>query len=326
MKTKYDVCDASRVFLWVVLLPQILAFVTVLIFSIYLTKTELENSVFYLICCALVYQVAFLIIFLSYNKRNKIKGFDAICIKTKPNVKNVLLIVLISIIAFSGFVNFIALTERAFFAWGFVEDGLSLPLNTPIWLIANIILSCIIPAIMEETIFRGIIFNGLKRRGFWFACIISSVCFTIIHFSLFSLIYPMVMGVVFCLIVQKTGSIVYSMIAHFCNNLIVTVINYINNVNGTNFGVVNVSTQWGGAIVAIVAILTFIIIFFISKFITPSKTQNKNQEVVIASGEEQKGESIKDSSLELPKENKYLTLSVAVGIIMWILIFILSRV
>ena len=329
MKTKYDVSDASKVFLWAVLLPQILAFFMVLIFSIYFKQSELKDNIFYLICCALLFQITFFLIFVYYNKKNKIDGIEAIGIKTKISIKNIILSALIPLIAVAGLINFISLSNMMFTSWGFTESGLELPLNNFGWLILNVLFTCLAPAFMEELIFRGVIFRGLRKRGFLFACLISSLCFAIVHFSIFSLIYPIIMGIIFCLIVEKTGSIIYSMIAHFSNNLIITVINYINIVNGSEFGTINISSVLVGVIVCVVAIITFIVIIYTIKlFMDKNYTQNEVIDIEKMSDGKNINEEKNDTKknvLSYNKENKMLIIAIACGTILWIFELILTR-
>lgn len=97
----------------------------------------------------------------------------------------------------------------------------------------SIITFCIIPAFCEEFLFRGIIFNGLKEKGTYFAIFVSSIMFAIFHFSTSQLIYPLLFGILLSFIVYSTGNIFCSIIVHFINNFFTITIQYISNSQAT---------------------------------------------------------------------------------------------
>ena len=67
----------------------------------------------------------------------------------------------------------------------------------------------------EEFAFRGIIFAGLRKQGPVFAAaVLSALYFALMHLNLNQFSYALVLGVIFCLLVEATGSIWASMIAH----------------------------------------------------------------------------------------------------------------
>ncbi|MBR4719486.1 MAG: CPBP family intramembrane metalloprotease [Lachnospiraceae bacterium] len=67
----------------------------------------------------------------------------------------------------------------------------------------------------EEFTFRGIIFSGLRKQGYVFAAaVMSAVFFGLMHLNLNQLSYTLVLGVMFSLLVEATGSIWGSIISH----------------------------------------------------------------------------------------------------------------
>ena len=71
----------------------------------------------------------------------------------------------------------------------------------------------------EEFAFRGIIFGGFRRSGAVLAgAVLSSVYFGIMHLNLNQMSYAIILGVVFCLLVEGTGSIWASITAHVVVN------------------------------------------------------------------------------------------------------------
>ncbi|MCD4824965.1 MAG: CPBP family intramembrane metalloprotease [Phycisphaerae bacterium] len=89
---------------------------------------------------------------------------------------------------------------------------------------AMIVLFCVLPAIMEEIAFRGLIQHWLQVaiRPFY-AIVLASVLFTAMHFSIVSAPYLFAVGMLLGWTKYKTGSLYPSMLIHFIHNFIVVV-------------------------------------------------------------------------------------------------------
>ena len=75
------------------------------------------------------------------------------------------------------------------------------------------------PAVCEEMLFRGLIYNSMKTRyRVPVAITIVAVLFGIYHMSLVKFIPTGFLGLVLCYVAYKTGSIFPSMMMHFINN------------------------------------------------------------------------------------------------------------
>ena len=67
----------------------------------------------------------------------------------------------------------------------------------------------------EEFTFRGVIFGGLRKSGYVFAAaVVSGVYFGLMHLNLNQFSYALILGVIFCMLVEATGSIFASIISH----------------------------------------------------------------------------------------------------------------
>ena len=103
----------------------------------------------------------------------------------------------------------------------FAENSVDTVLNTivnsnPLWL--NLIIIALLPAVVEEFIFRGLIFNGYKRRNPLMAILLSAMLFGLIHMNLNQFSYAFVIGIIFGLMAYATGSLLPSIMAHFIIN------------------------------------------------------------------------------------------------------------
>lgn len=76
------------------------------------------------------------------------------------------------------------------------------------------VLAVIAAPVSEELFFRGFVFSGLARRGFWFAAAISSLAFTVVHFDPGSLIPFFWVGVLLSWLYWSRGSLWDAIIFH----------------------------------------------------------------------------------------------------------------
>ena len=95
-------------------------------------------------------------------------------------------------------------------------DTLGTASQYPLWM--SIISLCIIPAVCEELIFRGIVFSGLKNMELKKACAVGGIIFAVAHFSLQAFLYTFFIGYIFCYIVYRTRSVIPCMVTHFTLN------------------------------------------------------------------------------------------------------------
>ncbi len=74
------------------------------------------------------------------------------------------------------------------------------------------------PAVFEEIAMRSIIINNYRGKTVLTTCLISGFFFGMFHMNLNQFSYAFVMGVVMCLAVHLTGSVLASMTIHFVIN------------------------------------------------------------------------------------------------------------
>ncbi|AMX84743.1 abortive infection protein [Geobacillus subterraneus] len=88
-----------------------------------------------------------------------------------------------------------------------------------------VIVTSVIGPILEELIFRKIIFGSLyKKYNFWPAALVSSLLFAVVHMELEHLLLYTAMGLTFAFLYAKTGRIFVPIFAHVAmNTFVVTV-------------------------------------------------------------------------------------------------------
>jgi len=269
----YNKTDSGLAFMLCNIVPLVLMFV--FLFVVMGRGVEMEkvqNELWYLVTTALISQLAFPLVAFILHKVNKIE-FSATKISFKLDWKIVLLCVGIAGICFFGLYNFVDVFAYLFEAIGYNFEGASLPLNTPSELVLNLLLLALLPAVFEELIFRGVIFNGLRNtKGKAVAVVVSSLLFALMHGNLAQFVYPFIMGLVFSMIVLRTGNLLYSMIVHFVNNSLVIVFSYVK-----------ISFSIGNSLAGIfsgiaIACAVFVVLFFVDKFVFKHKANQNMQE------------------------------------------------
>ena len=83
-----------------------------------------------------------------------------------------------------------------------------------------------LPAIIEESFFRGAIGYGVSSCGALTGAAVTAACFALYHGSLSQLVYQFAYGAALYILAEKSGSTFPGMIAHFLNNFAVLTFTY----------------------------------------------------------------------------------------------------
>ena len=94
-------------------------------------------------------------------------------------------------------------------------------------LIVYTLVFAMLPALAEETFFRGVMLKGSSRKVVH-SVLISSVCFALYHGNFTQLIYQFVYGLSFAFLAVKAKSVLPCVLAHFINNFAVLLLDYLN--------------------------------------------------------------------------------------------------
>ena len=78
----------------------------------------------------------------------------------------------------------------------------------------------ILPAILEEVFFRGILVAEYERRGGVRAVLMSALLFALLHFDIHNLAVYLFSGVLFALVLFATDSLPATMALHICYNIV----------------------------------------------------------------------------------------------------------
>ena len=105
-------------------------------------------------------------------------------------------------------------------------------------LVESLFVIALTPAICEELLFRGVMFQSMKKKyRISTAIILVGVLFGAYHMSMVKFIPTGLLGVVLCYTVYVTGSIYPAMMMHFVNNALSVIISYFPEQIGEVFPV-----------------------------------------------------------------------------------------
>ena len=267
-KTKLTVKDSALSFLVGFLLCQ-LAVVVVMCLALVIFKSAnidteqtqafFNTSIGYLIISLSLY-LTMLFVFLFFNRKKENKIFNSV----KP-IK-ILLYIFIALASFVCLYPIITCIDSLLVKCGAKINTLPYNLDAKNYFISLITL-VVAPAICEELLFRGIIFQGLRKHGKVLAITISSIMFSIYHMAISQTIYPILIGLLLGVIMFYEENIYYCIAVHLTNNFTSLTLSYFN---------INLAfNHWSYIILAIILLAAFIccIVYFIIKKLHENEKQ-----------------------------------------------------
>ncbi|HQC55055.1 MAG TPA: type II CAAX endopeptidase family protein [Clostridia bacterium] len=166
-------------------------------------------------------QLSIIIAILFIVQLNRLDFFDAVPLKRKINIPMLLLMPIVA-------VALIAQNTLLMSAFVLLMDKFNITLNVPlpdmskgpVVAIFSVIIIGILPSIVEEVFFRGVVLSPLKNKGKVYAILVSSLIFSLAHMNLAQLVHQFIVGIVLAYIVLESDNIWYAVVVHLTNNII----------------------------------------------------------------------------------------------------------
>ncbi|MDO4458985.1 MAG: type II CAAX endopeptidase family protein [Clostridia bacterium] len=141
-----------------------------------------------------------------------------------------------------------------------VSESSSPSANTLEQILLSVIGVAVIPPIMEEFAFRGVILGTLRRFGDWFAIILSSLIFGFMHMSVTGIPFAIISGFVLGYVYVITGNIWVNIGIHALNNLISVGMDLSNDhLSETAADILNGGIFIGFIVLGIAAIVVLVV-------------------------------------------------------------------
>ena len=260
-KKYYDSYDATRMFMYALIFPYLGVFLLYMIYtmigsSINITPKEFYDLLPILMINAVIMQVCFVVVFFVFNHKRKINFITATKLNKKTNawVIAIALCMGFAVLWFSS--PLITMFEKGLEAIGFeIKSDLGFNLDNAGTIIFALIGLGLLPAFIEEFIFRGAILQGLRKHGDWFAIIVSALLFMLIHANIQQTFYQFGFGLLAGWLVVKTGTIWVSILIHALNNCFIVTLTAIEDCSNVAQEVVKIDTPFILKTILYIAIL-----------------------------------------------------------------------
>lgn len=136
---------------------------------------------------------------------------------------------------------------------GFKVTTATLPQKTALNVILTLLFVCVLPSILEETLFRGVITFGLRGGGEVFSVLLSATMFSLFHMQPSQTIYQFIFGSLFALIALRSNDVLPTIVSHFINNAFIVLNYYFFNITLT--GVMKIIIPIAAIIILICGII-----------------------------------------------------------------------
>jgi membrane protease YdiL (CAAX protease family) len=139
-----------------------------------------------------------------------------------------------------------------------------------------VIVVSVVPALCEETMFRGFIQKSFefKLKPFW-AALITAVFFGIYHFNPYGLIPLIGLGLYFGFAAYTSNSIFIPMILHFLNNFVAVILYFVFG----NDELINTTVESSADLKSNIIVFTLLLLAFISIIIFIKKYYSKFKKI-----------------------------------------------
>lgn len=128
-------------------------------------------------------------------------------------------------------------------SWIMVQLRRSFPEAVPIYradiptqgagMVLGLISIAVLPAVMEELLFRGVILQAVRPFGDGFAILVSALAFTLCHTTVPQLVPALLAGLLFGFFAVLSGSLWVTICIHCCYNLLAAAVELAGVTGGT---------------------------------------------------------------------------------------------
>ena len=130
-----------------------------------------------------------------------------------------------------------------------------------------VIAIAVVPSILEEVLFRGVIFGGLEKQSTLFAAAFSTFVFAFLHPNIFNFFGYVFLGMVTVMVMLRTNSLYAAILYHFINNLTAFIFGFAASQTPVSVSFI----IW----LFLSAIVIFIVTLFIFRIVTPNAPRIK---------------------------------------------------
>ena len=127
-------------------------------------------------------------------------------------------------------------------------------------IIISFVATVILPAFLEEIVYRGIFLQALLPYGKAFAVITSGLLFGIMHLRFSQLFYATAAGILIGYFTVKGGSLWVGIFIHLANNLLSFILGAVREICGTDSSISFFVERWTGCAVFVLGAVSILIL------------------------------------------------------------------
>ncbi|MCL2851253.1 MAG: CPBP family intramembrane metalloprotease [Firmicutes bacterium] len=180
----------------------------------------------------------------------------------RPRIFDSGLIILMGVASILAFMILQNGLLEVFRDWGFnSDDAGNLEMQNFGHFVMLVVVMAVIPSIVEELLFRGLILHSFMPFGKAVAILASSLLFSLFHLNPAQTVYQFFFGIVLALVYLRTKNMWYPMLLHFVNNFAIITYTYITRTMADDHIVFNwqiVLSMWVLAIVGTLVVISMV--------------------------------------------------------------------
>ncbi len=121
-----------------------------------------------------------------------------------------------------------------------IPEQPQLMVDSPTSLVLCLVVMAVLPALLEELVFRGYVLRALRPYGDLYAVLVSAALFGLIHSNIQQVPFAFVVGILLGWLYVSTDNIWLPVTVHFCNNAVSVLLEYLGfSLSEFQFGMLN---------------------------------------------------------------------------------------
>ena len=252
---------------------------------------------------------AFFGIFLLFAKKTKQGNiYESFNLKKPVPKVDVALMLVIALVCITSFVLLQECSVQLFIRMGYYEPDANFRIPNVAVFLMFLITMAVLPAIVEELLFRGLIMQHLMKYGNVVAVIGSAIMFSFFHLNPSQTVYQFILGIVLAIIYIRTKNMWYPIILHFINNALIVTYAYYTYATGGSVSAANFDASAITAMI-ILAIVGSIVLWGLLGLFRKKDVQWNTERVPMDS-----------------KEFWWFAIGMAFALVIWISVFLVQPV
>lgn len=226
-----DYCGACSFYLGAIIITLICQALVSVVSALLSQRTDIASNGDFLTACMIFIQAANALFIFLFCKVNKY-GLDCALV-CKPQTKKVdfrdfiIPIALALAVLFAMYLPTIWYGYFTTYALHISPSAGNIDLDTAASVVMIVIASVFMAPVFEETIYRGVLFNGLKqKRSTVKAVLLSALAFMLMHMSPIQVVFQFALGAVAAAVMHKTGRLLPCVLLHASANAVALAIQF----------------------------------------------------------------------------------------------------